>query len=331
MAAEKKELNHAECIDRELKEWKKIFSLTEKAYGYRINAYKGDQKLVYIPDVIDGKKVAFIHNDAFPLDCAIICNKRLWEKMDYNQDVSAVSYLKYPEKYPDDFAQNIKRYILQNKDSVLKQLILEDNTAAFERFLHLLGKKTDLRKLIENLFAIDNIPQIKAYLLGLGAESERAAIDDKRVFDLDKDPYSVGEIKKNWLYKKADDGTIILTGYKGTETKVIVPDRVGNIPVTQLGELALSAARKRSTPEQQRSVNSIQSIVIPEGIKVLGAELCKWNMNFTEIFLPATVVEIGEDAFSTYRGPKSVTVHAPAGSFAEKFAIDNNMPFIAFT
>ena len=41
MTAEKLELNHAECVARELTEWKKIFSLSEKAYGYRINAPAG--------------------------------------------------------------------------------------------------------------------------------------------------------------------------------------------------------------------------------------------------------------------------------------------------
>lgn len=323
MAAEKKELNHAECAERELKEWKKIFSLSEKAYGWRINTYKGNQKLVYIPDTMDGKKVAFIHADAFPRDCGLICNKRLWDKLDYNQEVSAVSYLKFPEKFPEEFAKYIKRYIVQNTGLVFPMLVQEDNVEAFDLFLQIMGKNIDTEKMEEYIFSIENIPEIKAYVLS--NKKETVDVSEKLNADLDKDPYCVGEIKKKWLYKKADDGTIILTGYKGTETRVYVPDRVGDSPVTQLGEFLFSSKRKRSTPDQQRSVNGIEMITIPDGVKSLGKGLCQWSMRLEEIYLPASVVEIGENAFSTYRGETSITVHAPAGSYAEKYAKDHNM------
>lgn len=112
------------------------------------------------------------------------------------------------------------------------------------------------------------------------------------------------------------------------KTKVLIPDRVGGNQVTQLGEFLFSIKRKRSTPDQQRSVNNIEMITVPDGVKSLGSSLCQWSMGLKEIYLPASVIEIGENAFSTYFGEISITVHAPAGSYAEKYAKEHNMVFL---
>ena len=327
MVAAKQELNHAECVERDLKAWKKIFSLTEKAYGYRINAYKGAQKLVYIPDEIDGKKVAFLYDGAFPADCAVICNKRLWDKLPSTiQENSAWAYLKHPETYPEAYAKVVRTYIAKNKDLVLPIILREDSAEAMERFLRLIVKKTDPDLMEDLLSRSENAPQIRAYLMELsknpGARSGAYAAKE-----LEKDPFRVTEIKKNWLYQKDEDGLIVITAYKGTETDVMIPERVGKAEVKRVGDYAFSERRSRATPEQKRAVNRIRSIHVPNGIEVLGAGLCQWNMMLTDVYLPESVKEIGEDAFQTYRGPTSVTIHAPAGSYAEQYAKENNIPF----
>ena len=42
--------------------------------------------------------------------------------------------------------------------------------------------------------------------------------------------------------------------------------------------------------------------------------------------IPESVIEIGEGAFA---GCGSLTIHAPAGSYAEQYAKENNIPFVA--
>ena len=326
MTAEKSELNHAECVDRELEEWKKIFSLSVKAYGYRINAYKGKQMLVYIPDMIDGKKTV-VFESTFPPECAVICNKRLFDRckpvIQFN---SARLFLREPDNYPNEYAPVVKSFISKNKDLVAKELIKEDDAASFERFLQLFMKQADANA-INAFLNVDGIGiQVKSYLL---TRTTPVSVKEPVINALDEDDYSVSKMKKLWLFKHAEDGTIILTGYKGFNTIVQVPDRIGKDPVSILGDRSISVIRPRATPEQKRAVNRIVSVVIPEGICALGEKVFYGNMQIESVQLPKSVTAIGADAFESYRGPTSITIHAPAGSYAEQYAKEHKIPYVA--
>ena len=135
--AEKKELNHAECIDRDLGEWESIFSISLKAYGWRVDRYKGKQKLVYIPDMIDGTMVCFL-GEKFSGDFAVICNKRLWDKfakhpsMDKNRILTAIAFLKHPEAFPEECADHVLHYVTstRNRKGIINEIIQEDDPEA---------------------------------------------------------------------------------------------------------------------------------------------------------------------------------------------------------
>lgn len=330
MKAEKSELNHAECVDRELAEWKKIFSLSEKAYGYRINAYKGKQTLVYIPDMIDGKK-AVVFKSTFPPECAVICNRRLFDRCSPVIQFNSVRlFLREPDAYPDAYASVVNSFISKNKDLVVKELIKEDDAASFDRFLQLFVKHADTNT-ITSFLKYDGIGiQVKSYLLDKTA-LDPTKVPEISVFDnaLDEDDFSVSKMKKLWQYKKAEDGTIILTGYKGNDTVVQIPGQIGRCAVTSIADYALSSERPRSTPEQKRAIDRIVSVAIPEGICALGEKVFCGNMQIENVQLPKSVTAIGNNAFRSYRGPASITIHAPAGSYAEQYAKENGIPFVA--
>ena len=137
MAEKKKELNHAECIDRDLGEWESIFSISLRAYGWRVDRYKGKQKLVYIPDMIDGTMVCFL-SEKLSGDFAVICNKRLWEKlakhpsMDKNRILTAIAFLKHPEAFPEECADHVLHYVksTRNRKGIMNEIIQEDDPEA---------------------------------------------------------------------------------------------------------------------------------------------------------------------------------------------------------
>ena len=337
MANPKNELNHAECIERDLKEWKKIFSLSEREYGYRINSYKGTQNLVFIPDMIEGKKVAHVVWDAFPHDCAVICNKRLFDKfkgvdMNYVQLNSACMYLHSPKIYPDEYSKVIRTFIPRNKDVLENRLIEEDDVEAFVRFLELIKKRLD-SKAIEDYLAQDDIGiNLKSYFLNINQLNSKGTDQgDSYEKDLRKDEFSVSAMKELWLYKKKEDGAIVLTGYKGNCAHLQIPVRIGKSPVTSIGDYSLSSSRPRATPEQKRSADRIVSVMVPEGICSLGDNVFWGNYGLDEIYLPNSVTAIGADAFRTYRSPESITIHAPTGSYAEQYAKEQGIPFVAET
>ena len=221
----------------------------------------------------------------------------------------------------------MRSYISNNKDIVLTRIFEDDSVEAMARFLQAITKKTDYKMLDELLIRSDQSSQIRAYLLNLtnNIDSQSKSVEN----ELKKDPFSVTEVKKNWLYKADENGFIVITAYKGAEIQVVIPDRVGKTKVKRIGEYAFSAKRNRATPEQQRSVNQIRSIHVPDGIESLGSGLCQWSMMLTDVFLPGSIKEIGESAFQTYRGLKSIIIHAPAGSYAEQYAKENDIPFVA--
>lgn len=134
MATKKVELNHAECVDRNLEDWKKIFSLSEKAYGWRVDGYKGKQKLVYIPDWIEGKMVSFI-GEKFAGDFAVICSNRIWDKfakhfpLERNRILSAVEFLRHPELFPEEYSSHMLHYAAssRNREEIVKEIIQEED------------------------------------------------------------------------------------------------------------------------------------------------------------------------------------------------------------
>ena len=162
----KKELNHAECIERDLSEWRKIFSLSGRAYGWRIDGYKGRQKLVFIPDTISGSTVSFISK--FPEDCAIICNKRLWTKFSIkNKLYSAIEYLKHPELFPEDSTVHV-RSLIRSKvygKELINLIIQEDDAERFAAYLDYTGRILSLKETDELLEKSKNAVNVLPFLI----------------------------------------------------------------------------------------------------------------------------------------------------------------------
>ena len=86
------------------------------------------------------------------------------------------------------------------------------------------------------------------------------------------------------------------------------------------------------------SCTDIESVVIPDGVTTIPNNFIVDCENFKSITIPASVTSIGKSAFGTseYNGEDFVTIpintftiHAPAGSYAEKYAKENNIPFEA--
>ena len=72
--------------------------------------------------------------------------------------------------------------------------------------------------------------------------------------------------------------------------------------------------------------DSLTSVVIPEGVTSIGSAAFCWRRSLTRVTIPASVTSIGNRAFDDC--PK-LTIYAPAGSFAEQYAKENNIPFVA--
>ena len=55
--------------------------------------------------------------------------------------------------------------------------------------------------------------------------------------------------------------------------------------------------------------------------------LKKYNGTAADVVIPESVTVIGEKAFSFCAN--NLTIHAPAGSYAEQYAKEHNIPFVS--
>ena len=71
---------------------------------------------------------------------------------------------------------------------------------------------------------------------------------------------------------------------------------------------------------------NLENVVIQEGVKKLGMSAFSLCQKLKTITIPKTVKEIDWNAFAYC---ENLTIHAPAGSYAEQYAKENRIPFIA--
>lgn len=92
---------------------------------------------------------------------------------------------------------------------------------------------------------------------------------------------------EGFLYVVGNDGGIVITGYTGTVTDMVVPDALEGKPVRAIG------------PEAFSDNSYLRSIVLPEGLNSIGNSAFKNNFNLESVKLPSSLRTIGESAFSS--------------------------------
>lgn len=190
-----------------------------------------------------------------------------------------------------------------NKTKILKEIIRQGNigcleTAIQNEWLKLTGKRDEM---IE--FAQENgTAETLAYLLDFknrtadfAAESRKA--EKKMMAELNAAPDSVASLKKLWTFKKREDGTLVITRYKGRQTDISVPSKIGKNKVTAIGKLAFSPHAQRLTDEEAAFRKTITSITLPEGITEIGSSAFWSCAALNSVNIPDGVSKIGESAF----------------------------------
>ena len=296
-----RELDHSEVIERSMEEWSHIFSMVSKAYGIRLKSYKGNQDIVYVPDFV-------CSIDSFKSHCAVICHKRVFDKFSYTIQINtAIAFLKHPEKFPDDYAKVPRNFIKQNSNDVLRCIIDDDDVEALQAFIELLGKRFDLEEFDMILTSSVEKVNIRHYAIDLknktySPEKLERLKTIKEEKDLGLRALTVSDWKKLWIYKKLEDGSLCLTFYKGEDPNLVIPEKIGNSPVSEIGSHLIVPVKKIYDPNFTKKRETIQRVFIPEGIKKIGDYAFSECSELMSVIMPESLTKIGKGAFYGCKG-----------------------------
>lgn len=197
-----------------------------------------------------------------------------------------------------------------------------------------------------------NATECTAFLLdfknkNFDLQAERVKAEKKIERELNAAPDSVSELKKIWNFKKLEDGGLIITSYKGKREEVIVPEKIGNDVVVEIGEGAFCPFARRVTPEMKEARKAITKIMLPSSVRWIGKGAFWACEALVGVNIPVGVEAIKENTFAECKClerliiPQSVKLisrrafHACArltlilerGSYAEEYCAKNNITF----
>lgn len=132
------------------------------------------------------------------------------------------------------------------------------------------------------------------------------------------------------------DGTVSVTGFAFSEAEnvssVKLPDSVESIGIgaflycTKLRSVKLPANIKIIEAFTFESCGLLKKITIPDGVKTIDWWAFSNCINLEQIIIPESVDYIDPSAFD---GCEKVTIYGYAGSYAEEYANENEIPFVA--
>jgi len=234
------------------------------------------------------------------------------------------------------YEDNTKRL----KKHLVARATEEDCAAAMSKLFACYKKPIAINEIDEYLVAAAEKTNITAFLLEYKAKHYSAAKIEKNAQDNeDKElgvrPRSLAEWRKVFAISVRGK-EIALERYKLNESTVEIPTTIEGKTVTEM----------QGTFEQKEYV---KTIALPSQLQILGWNVCQ-GTSISEITIPETVEEIGMFAFAdcsqlqkvvfcgageieidetAFERSEKIVIYAPVGSYAETYAKENNIPFVA--
>lgn len=204
-----------------------------------------------------------------------------------------------------------------NKRAILCGLIDEEAMEAFpvverEGWLAMPKRRDEMIAYASQKGKTEALAWLLAYknrTADLAAEQEKA--EKRLVRELNRAPDSVDALKKLWHYQKREDGTLFITNYKGTDTEVTVPEKIGRSIVTAVGNGAFAGGYCDENPKitsgQMEQHRGIVKIILPGTLRYLGSAFYR-EQGLEEVYIPDGVEVIGNYAFYECVSFRNITI-----------------------
>jgi hypothetical protein len=236
--------------------------------------------------------------------CAILpnipfgCLEDTWTRR-----IAVRGFLRAREEYTDEtICAAYSQYALRQRKNLLPEIFAEDRVPALAFYAEqqkITAANFDEAYMTPAVMA--NATECVAFLLEWSSRNiSQDERDKQQERELTKDPLNATDMKKLWSYKTQEDGTLVLTAYKGEEEAVFVPERIGTKSVTALGDNVFSLVMPNGSdkPAARRlALLQIMSADIPDSVTSIGNAAFKNCRGLKRVALPDSVIHIGADAF----------------------------------
>lgn len=156
--------------------------------------------------------------------------------------------------------------------------------------------------------------------------AEQRRVEKKLMRELNAAPDSVTALRKLWSYEEREDGTLTIINYKGKDSIVVVPERIGKNTVTEIGYAAFAGTYMKSMMRAETIAQhrKITSITLPKTLqKIENYAICNLPL-LNEITIPDSVKEFGEGVFQKC---PNLVIFCSQGSKAEDYCKEKGFPF----
>lgn len=214
-----------------------------------------------------------------------------------------------------------------NKTDVMKNAINKNNSTGLEFAVREGWLKTPKKRDEMIAYAAEKkAAECSAYLLDFKNRTadfaaERAKAEKKAERELNAAPDSVIALKQLWNYKKRGDGTIIITNYKGNQTKITVPAKIGRSAVTAIGKEVFSPYHDRVCHGRE-FFRTITEITLPDSITEIGERAFDCCGGLRHVNIPEGVSEIKSHTFNNCFSLESIVIPSSVKTIGD-FALFN--------
>lgn len=206
-----------------------------------------------------------------------------------------IAYMRILSGYrlSDELFKKYKAYLKKNINCAMQMFVDANRIDAVKCIsdLQLLNKDN----IDECLIMCDKTnTEIKSYLMSYKSENVKGKSRTEKLKEaLDEKPMTLSQYKKIWTLKE-EDGKYIINGYKGTNKDIVIPAEICGKLVYKIGDEAFSPSHHKS---QAMFYNSIESVVVSDGIKEIGDYAFSDCENMENIILPDSISVIGMQSF----------------------------------
>ena len=124
-------------------------------------------------------------------------------------------------------------------------------------------------------------------------------------------------MEKLWSFLKNEDGTLSITGYKGTDLEIIVPAVIDGKRVTAIDNQAFCSDKSGRLKKYRAVLAELRKVEISDGITVIGESAFAGCSKLSEVVLPESIEAIGKNAFLGCEGLKDINLPASLKAIGE--------------